>query len=229
VGLISEPALLLAIDTCGPTGSVALGQLAGAELHIADQIHIAGRIYSAELIPAVSEVLAKSNVQLANLSAIVVVNGPGSFTGVRVGVGTVKGLAESPLISVVAVSRLHVLAYIAAVSAAALDAHRREIFLRLGERENDARELLAGQEELAAFEPIPRVAVCEDTAAEMLASAWPATEIVRTHAPTAADALSLALPQIRAGEFADIATLDGHYLRRSDAEIFGEAAALPRS
>jgi tRNA threonylcarbamoyladenosine biosynthesis protein TsaB len=39
--------------------------------------------------------------------------------------------------------------------------------------------------------------------------------------PTSADALLLAAPRILSGSFADTALLDGHYLRRSDAEIFG--------
>ena len=63
--------------------------------------------------------------------------------------------------------------------------------------------------------------------------AWPAVELIRTSAPSAADALRLCAPRVAAGEFVDLALLDGHYLRRSDAEIFGAkilgspAAALP--
>ena len=44
----------------------------------------------------------------------------------------------------------------------------------------------------------------------------------RFRAPTAADALLFAVARVDAGEFVDLALLDGHYLRRSDAEIFGE-------
>ncbi len=51
---------------------------------------------------------------------------------------------------------------------------------------------------------------------------------MEVEAPTAADALRLAAPQIDAGDFVDVALLDGHYLRRSDAEIFGEAPAKER-
>jgi ribosomal-protein-alanine N-acetyltransferase len=47
---------------------------------------------------------------------------------------------------------------------------------------------------------------------------------VQSDAPTAADAIELCVGRILAGEFADLALLDGHYLRRSDAEIFGDAA-----
>lgn len=67
------------------------------------------------------------------------------------------------------------------------------------------------------------MAVCEDAAAEMVSAAWSGVELVRVEAPTAADAIRLCVPAILAGGFADLASLDGHYLRRSDAEIFGEA------
>jgi tRNA threonylcarbamoyladenosine biosynthesis protein TsaB len=107
----------------------------------------------------------------------------------------------------------------------ALDAHRHEVFLRVGEPGGKARELLAGSVELAAIYPAPgRVAVCDEAAAELLRMAWPGAELVRTEAPGAANALELGAGRIAAREFADIAAMDGHYLRRSDAEIFGEAA-----
>jgi hypothetical protein len=58
----------------------------------------------------------------------------------------------------------------------------------------------------------------------MLAKAWPAAEVLRVSPPTAVDAITLAIPRIQAGEFANVLLLDGHYLRRSDAEIFGDPA-----
>jgi ribosomal protein S18 acetylase RimI-like enzyme len=136
----------------------------------------------------------------------------------------VKGLAESAQIPVMAVSRLEVLAAKASVESAALDAHRHEIFLRVEGPDKQARELLAGAAELAAIVlPPARIAVCDDAAEEMLHEAWPAAELVRVTAPTAADALRLCAARAAAGEFVDLALLDGNYLRRSDAEIFGEA------
>ena len=177
---------------------------------------------SAELVSSICELLSLAEVQLPQLSAIVAVNGPGSFTGVRVGLAAVKGLAESAQIPVVAVSRLEVLAFKAGIPSAALDAHRNEIFLRIGEPGTQPRELLAGNEELAAVKPAPkRIAVCDEAAAALLASAWPSTELVQTTETTAANALLFGAARVDAGEFVDLALLDGHYLRRSDAEIFG--------
>jgi tRNA threonylcarbamoyl adenosine modification protein YeaZ/ribosomal-protein-alanine acetyltransferase len=211
--------LLLAIDTCGPSGSVALGRAAGAE--ILRQIELEGRSYSSTLVAAVGELLGGAGVGLQDIGAIVAVSGPGSFTGVRVGLAAVKGLAEARQIPVVAVSRLAVLAHRVGIASAALDAHRHEVFLRIGEPQSESRELLAGAPELAALAPPPRIAVCDEAAAALLSAAWPATEIVPTAAPSAADALRLALPRVMVGAFVDLVLLDGHYLRRSDAEIFG--------
>jgi tRNA threonylcarbamoyladenosine biosynthesis protein TsaB len=221
--------LLLAIDTCGPSGSVALGRQTENSLEILGQIELEGRSYSSTLVAAVGELLASSGIELSHLAAIVAVNGPGSFTGVRVGLSAVKGLAEPARIPVVAVSRLEVLAAKAGLGLSALDAHRHELFLRLGGSGLEARELLAGVQELAALNPASApagapIAVCDDTAATLLASAWPTVKLLRTPAPTAADALKLCAPRVVAGKFVDLALLDGHYLRRSDAEIFGEPA-----
>jgi tRNA threonylcarbamoyladenosine biosynthesis protein TsaB len=203
--------------------------MAGSALEILGQIELEGRSYSATLVAAVGELLAGNGIELRNLAAIVAVNGPGSFTGVRVGLSAVKGLGEAARIPVVAASRLEVLAAKAGQASAALDAHRHEVFLRLGLPDREGTEILAGAAELAAIDPAgARIAVCDDPAAALLASAWPGAELVRTPPPTAADALALCAPRVVAGEFVDVALLDGHYLRRSDAEIFGEPTAPQR-
>jgi tRNA threonylcarbamoyladenosine biosynthesis protein TsaB len=233
--------LVLGIDTCGPTGSVALARVEGGTAWILGQTELAGRSYSATLVAAVGELLTEHAAKLADLAAMVVVNGPGSFTGVRVGLSAVKGLAEPGRIPVVAVSRLEVMAAKAGVDSAALDAHRHEVFLRLGGE--GVTEMLAGAEELSQvskarpgapghISPVPKsegpgapnvIAVCDEAAESLLARAWPGATLVQTLAPTAGDAIELGLAQILRREFADLALLDGHYLRRSDAEIFGDA------
>lgn len=213
--------LVLGIDTCGNRGSVALGLLNGQVFEVLEQIELEGRSYSATLVAAVSDLLKRSGVELKRLNAIVAVNGPGSFTGVRVGLSAVKGLAEATLIPVVAVSRLEVLAWKAGVDSSALDAHRHEVYLRLGGTDVAARDLLVGVEELSAVDLAgAQIAVCDDAAAGLLGGAWAGAELVRTAAPTAADALQLCWPRVAQGDFVDLALLDGHYLRRSDAEIF---------
>jgi tRNA threonylcarbamoyladenosine biosynthesis protein TsaB len=224
------PGLVIGIDTCGPSGSVALARVEAGGIEIIGQTELAGRSYSATLISAVGELLKQAQTDLGMLRAIVIVNGPGSFTGVRVGVSTVKGMAEGRPIGVVPVSRLAVLARKAGVGSAALDAHRGEVFLRLAEVSGQGRELLAGRDELAVVDFQPgRIAVCDDATAVLLQAAWPDVELMRTEAPTAADAIALSVEYVAAGDFADLALLDGHYLRRSDAEIFGEPGARAKS
>lgn len=219
-----EPMLLLGIDTCGPMGSVALGRVAGSEngagVEILGQTELEGRSYSTTLVAAIADLLAASGFKVKDLDVMVAVSGPGSFTGVRIALAAVKGLAEPAQIPVVVLSRLEILARKAGVPWSALDAHRGEVFLRM---DQPVRELLAGARELAVLDPIPvRIAICDDAAAVVLSTAWPSVELERTVAPNAADALEQGAARVAAGEFADLATLDGHYLRRSDAEIFGE-------
>ena len=216
--------LLLGIDTCGPDGSVALGRATAAGMEILGERALAGRSYSATLVTAVRELLEQEGISLGQVDGIVAVNGPGSFTGVRVGLSAVKGLAEGQRATVTAVSRLEVLAAKAGAEAAALDAHRNEIFLRVS-RAGTAWELLAGREELAAErlgeKPVGAIGVCEEAAERELRAEWPEAELARVDAPTAADALRLCAARVAAGETVELALLDGNYLRRSDAEIFG--------
>lgn len=239
----SDDLLVLGVDTCGPSGSVALARIEDGKARILGQKELAGRTYSSVLVARVAAILREFGLKLADLGAIVVVNGPGSFTGVRVGTSAVKGLAEPAEIPVVSVSRLAVLAAKAETSSAALDAHRHEVFLRLSEP--SPRELVAGAEELATLrqseaEQTPSqhsgsrlgtsgipfagrfVVVCDDAAESLLKMAWPEVNVMRTEPPTAADAIELSVPRVLARDFADLALLDGHYLRRSDAEIFGD-------
>src|SRR5580658_1127014 len=215
---------ILAIDTCGPSGSVALGRLAGRDLEILGQLELAGRTYSATLVSAVAELLSSAGAAIADLGGIVAVHGPGSFTGVRVGLSGVKGLAQGGDIPVVPLSRLLVLARKAGVPSAAIDAQRGELFLRLEITGKDPVEMLAGPAELATLAPPVRIAVCDEAAAALLASAWPSTQLVRTAPPLASDALRLGESRLVAGAAVDLALLDGHYLRRSDAEIFSDPA-----
>lgn len=232
--------ILLAIDTCGDTGSVALGAFKNGSVELLSQRELEGRTFAASLIPAVGELLAEAGIGLDSLAALIAVRGPGSFTGVRVGLSAVKGLAEEPRLPVLALSRLAVLhskafpsssatASAQEKTAAVLDAHRHELYLRLVEPTGQSSESLATAEELAAILPPPAsVAVC-DAGTELIAAAWPTAKLVRLAPPTAADALQLAAGFFAAAAFADLEELDGHYLRRSDAEIFGARPAAKQS
>ena len=221
---LQEGALLLAIDTCGSQGSAALGRLAGDAVTLLGQIELEGRSYSATLIAAVGKLLASAGAELRSVAAIVVVNGPGSFTGVRVGLSAAKGMAEAAGLPLVALSRLEVMAAKAGLSAAVLDAHRHEVFL-LVTVDGERRELLAGRAELPELPAPARIAVCDSSAAALVYAAWPSVELEMIAPPAASDALPLGLARLKNGLLDDVAKIDGHYLRRSDAEIFGEKQA----
>lgn len=211
--------MLLSIDTSGPAGSIALARLDHEQIEILAEAPLAGKTYSARLVLAIGELLAAHGAAIQALSAIVVTKGPGSFTGIRIGLSAAKGLAEIHGIRIVAVSRLEVLAHQAQTPAAALDASRHEFYF--GHYAEEPRESLLTldglQAEAAALGQ--KLAVCE---APVHAAAPGATLV---DPPTAAEALRFALPRLRARDFDDPVTLDGNYLRRSDAEIFSHPGA----
>jgi tRNA threonylcarbamoyladenosine biosynthesis protein TsaB len=219
--------LILSIDTCGSNGTVALARLSGNNLEIFGQSGLAGKTYSAQLVPSVRNLLAAHSVNLSVLNAIVVTGGPGSFTGIRIGLSTAKGLAEGHDTPLLAVSRLAVLAHRGLpphqeVRAAALDASRREFYF--GDySDSSINEALITPDHFRQLSATfgQSLAVCEESARALAPNA------TFVPPPTAADALSFALPRLRARDFNDPLTLDGNYLRRSDAEIFAVSAIAP--
>jgi tRNA threonylcarbamoyladenosine biosynthesis protein TsaB len=211
--------MLLGIDTCGSTGTIALARRDGERITVLGTEELAGKTYSAMLVPRLRSLLEAHRVSLKEIEAIVVVNGPGSFTGVRVGVSAVKGLAEVFVTPVVAVSRLRVLAQKARTRFAALDAGRGEFYLR-DDATRGSYEALLSLAEVQSAVSVGALGACE----EKVAAALPGAQLVEP--PTALDALIVGLPRILERDFDDIASLDGNYLRRSDAEVKRQTGAL---
>jgi tRNA threonylcarbamoyladenosine biosynthesis protein TsaB len=212
----------LLIDTCGSEGSVALADTERAAAVVATEV-LPGRTASERLVPAVRRVMEASGWRLEELTAVVVVHGPGSFTGVRVGLSAAKGLSEAGAVPLIAVSRLALLTAAAGegVVDAVLDAGRGEFYLgEYAGRECLREALLTGDEVMAAAKG--RVVVCEAKVAEALAELKP---LVVTE-PRAVDALAFAIERAAAGRFDDAALLDANYLRRTDAEIFAKPKAV---
>jgi tRNA threonylcarbamoyladenosine biosynthesis protein TsaB len=218
---------LLLIHTAGGLGSVALGDTAQAQAIVATEV-LPGRSSSERLVPAVRRLMDASGFRLAELAAVVVVHGPGSFTGVRVGVSAAKGLSEAGRVPLVAVSRLALLA--AGVDGAGepvhvvLDAGRGEFYYGEYVGRRCLREALMAREDVIAAAASGVVVVCESKVAEALMELHP--RVVAE--PSAADALPLAVERIAAKKFDDAMTLDANYLRRTDAEIFAKPA-LPKA
>jgi tRNA threonylcarbamoyladenosine biosynthesis protein TsaB len=233
--------MLLAFNTCGSTATVALG-LAEPDLHqvrIVATASLAARTYSARLVPEIATLLHSQHATLSDIECIVVVNGPGSFTGIRVGLSTAKGLAEGGGIPLIAVSRLALLAAASGLPhvLAAVDAGRGEYYVGEYREGNKLGEvLLSGDETVAAAkQPGAGVLVCDESragdvpeAATSVCSALAICGPVYVQPPDAADALHFALDRFRAHAFDDVESLQANYLRRSDAEVLRSVrAAVP--
>jgi tRNA threonylcarbamoyladenosine biosynthesis protein TsaB len=215
---------LLLIHTSGSEGSVALADTSQEHPLIATEV-LPGRTSSERLVPAIRRMMESTGWKLRELTAIVVVHGPGSFTGVRVGLSAAKGLSEAGGVPLIAVSRLALLAASAGESSATvhavLDAGRGEFYYGEYSAHNYVREALLSEAEIKNAASGGLVVVCEAKAAEALAALR--SRIVQE--PSAADALPFAIERIAAGDFDDVATLDANYLRRTDAEIFAKPKA----
>ena len=100
--------LLLAIDTSPRMASVAL---AGAGGLVAEYTWHAGMDHTRQLMPVIRAVLHENGAGAADLEAVAIATGPGSFNGLRVGMATAKGLAYGLGIALVAATTLEVAAY----------------------------------------------------------------------------------------------------------------------
>lgn len=224
---------LLALDTAGATGSVALAQSdADGSLALLNSAFLPGREFSTRLIPAIAEMLQANHLALADLDAFAVVRGPGSFTGLRVGLSAVKGMAEALDKPVLALSRLAVMAAAAVECApdarqvySVLDAGRGEFYLGIyrhagWECVSESLETAASlRVALAGAGRNDRCIVVEKSVASALAELQGAVVVESTLEPM----LTLAARCWREERFADVAALDANYLRRSDAELFAHA------
>jgi tRNA threonylcarbamoyladenosine biosynthesis protein TsaB len=214
---------VLLIHTAGGEGSVALADTEVAPPIVAMEV-LPGRSSSELLVPAVRRLLEMRGWRLGELAIIVVVHGPGSFTGVRVGLSAAKGLSEAGGVSLIAVSRLALLAGSVGSGGsvhAVLDAGRGEFYYGEYVGRRCVREALMQKEDLLAAVAGGLVMACEAKVAEALAG----VEVRMVEEPSAGDALPVAVERIEAGDFDDVTTLDANYLRSSDAEIFAKPSA----
>jgi tRNA threonylcarbamoyl adenosine modification protein YeaZ len=131
---------LLALDTCDSRGSISV--LRDGEL-LQTIEHDTADDYSIWLLPAIDRALQSSGLAFADIDVYVAASGPGSFTGVRVGLTTVKAWAEVTGNPIVGVSRLEALATLAAPSAGELvaaftNAQRKQLYAALYRTESEA-------------------------------------------------------------------------------------------
>jgi tRNA threonylcarbamoyladenosine biosynthesis protein TsaB len=224
---------LLLLHTCGAEASAALADTSRNEPIVA-LTRMPGRTASERLVAVVRELMEETAWKLAELDSVAVVSGPGSFTGVRVGLSAAKGLSEASEVPVVAVSRLALVAAVARARGgevcAVLDAGRGEFYCGRYLGTECVAETLVGLEEAVVLAGRAETAVtCEASVAEAFAKAPVRLALAVVEEPTAADALAIALERLRHERFDDPMTLDANYLRRTDAEIFAKPAGAVRS
>jgi tRNA threonylcarbamoyladenosine biosynthesis protein TsaB len=216
---------ILAIDTAGSGGSIAL--LSDGE--VLELVPLAGRTYSAQLMPQISALLERHKMGKRDIDAFAAASGPGSFTGLRVGLSTVKALAEILRKPIAAVSLLEALAWSAGIEGqvmVALDAARGEVFV--GEYEvapaslpKSLREVLLPVQEFAAeaqLSPGLRVLTPDESIAAAVRARGRSAELVPR--PQGDVIARLGALKLAAGLAISPEALDANYIRRSDAEIF---------
>jgi tRNA threonylcarbamoyladenosine biosynthesis protein TsaB len=128
---IDKTPLILSLETATRAGSIAVSR---GETLLAVQAGDALVSHSAHLLQSVSKVLEASNVMLQDIDIFAAACGPGSFTGLRIGLATVKSFASTQGRSCVAVPTLHAVAHAAGESErtlALLPAGRGEVFAQL--------------------------------------------------------------------------------------------------
>ena len=157
--------LMLAIESSAKAASAALCR--DGEL-LAQSYQRSGLTHSRTLLPMAEDLLKNTDTPASALEAVAVACGPGSFTGIRIGVSTAKGLCWGLGIPAVGVSTLEAMAHLApcgedTVICPAMDARRSQVYNALFERSGGALRRLCPDRALSA----------EELAAELKAAGRP--------------------------------------------------------
>ena len=212
--------LILGADTSGSNGSVALVEFGAGSPRTLDLVGLQGGTFSAQLVPQISAVLSKHALRKSQISGFAVASGPGSFTGLRVGLAAIKALGEILGKPIAAVSLFEATARVAGGHGRfliALDAGRGHIYAGLYQVEPGSAVALDQQllslEELRAKVEGDRLV----TPSPALVEQFPRAILV---AQPQADVIAhLGGEKIGRGEIVAPEILDATYVRASDAEI----------
>ena len=233
--------LLLALDTSDARGSVALVQ---DEQVLQTIAHDTSEDYSSWVLPAFDRLVSLNQLKMQDVDVYAVSAGPGSFTGLRIGLTSVKAWSEVYGGKIAAVSRLEAIAAQAAgnaeFAAAFVDAQRGQVFGGLFRREAEAlhrieEELVIAPEEFltwvegrAGRAHVDWVSLDPEKLTDL--PAWhehaERGETVQQRSAVLAPWIGkLGLQRAREGGWTDALALDAQYVRRSDAEIFWKGHA----
>jgi tRNA threonylcarbamoyladenosine biosynthesis protein TsaB len=198
--------VILSIDTTSEFGSIALTE---ANVVIEEVALHEAEGFGHVLYGHIEHLLEKNGVTVHQMECFAAASGPGSFTGVRVGLAAVKGLAEATGKRVVAVSNLRALAFFgtAPLRATVMDARRGEVYAAVY---NSQLQLVIPEAVLKMDAWLPTLPAHN---CEMISSI--------SHPRALAAAIGhIAWDDFNAGRSSDPAEIDANYVRRSDAELF---------
>jgi tRNA threonylcarbamoyladenosine biosynthesis protein TsaB len=207
---------VLAIDTTGDVGSMAL---VGERGLIEEVVLDSPDGFAHVLFDEIERLLHRQGLNVSRIDAFASASGPGSFTGVRVGLTAAKGLAEATGRKVMAVSNLQALAWHGSrpLRAVLLDARRGEVY---GGVYDNHLQLV--QEEIVT--PLPVwLASLPQGELEIITQGFPLggirAPIVQAPKALAGAIGGIAFERLLAGKVLDPAEIDANYVRRSDAEL----------
>jgi tRNA threonylcarbamoyladenosine biosynthesis protein TsaB len=214
-------ALILQLETGTSSCSVALASN-GQVLALKEQ-HEAN-IHASHLTLFINEVLKVANKNYEDLDAVAVSMGPGSYTGLRIGVSTAKGLCFALDIPLIAVSTLQAMA--SAKQSLAndknllcpmIDARRMEVYLAVYNANlspiEDVKAVILDEHSFDSFADYTLIFLGDG--AEKSKDLYSDTERYRfeSHVNSAADLTSLAFEKFTKGELADLAYFEPYYLK----------------
>lgn len=215
--------LILGVDTSGKGGSIALVRFEQGHEHTLAVVPLDGGTFSAQLVPQISDALNRQHLSKHDIGGFAVVSGPGSFTGLRVGLAAIKALAEVLHKPIAAISLLEAVARACGRDGAvttALDAGRGEIYAADFQIAG-SQTIIGNQQILTLAEFVSangdRQIITPDTkiADSIREKGLGVTQIDRPRADIIA---RLGFARIQAGEVISPEALDANYIRRSDAE-----------
>jgi len=215
---------ILALDTTGEFGSLALVEGDGL---VEELLLRSPDGFAHILFDHLRRLLDRHGWNISSIDCFAAAAGPGSFTGVRVGLAAAKGLAEACGKPVAAVSNLQALAFFGTgpLRAALIDARRGEIY---GAAYDASLEIVTEE----AVTPMPRwLATLPRGESEFIASnpapflnALPSGRVVHAPAALAGAIGRIAVRRFQEGRALDPALVDANYVRRSDAELYWREA-----
>jgi len=216
--------LILGVDTSGKDASIALMEFERRHARALELVPLEGGTFSAQLVPQISDTLNRHGLSKRDIDGFAVVSGPGSFTGLRVGLAAIKALAEVLQKPIAAVSLLEVVARVAELRGdvtAALDASRGEVYAAdfqiSGRQANIRHQQLLTLAEFISGNSDRQIITPDDKIADFIREkGLRVTQVDRPRADTIA---RLGFEKIQAGEVIAPEALDANYIRRSDAEL----------